>query len=359
MGSRRATTATVRTREGGRALLAAALLAALALPAAAQSPAPTKPGAAKPTGPAKPAAPAKPTAQAKPAAGSKPAQTAKPAAPAPDPAYAAYQLGHYRTALDLAVERANKQGDPVSMVLAGELLSQGYGVRQDAAAAQKWYEAAAAKGNPDALFTLASILMTSSSVTNKDEAVGMFRKAAEAGSSRAAYNLGLIYLQGQVAPREPAIAADWFRRAADEDQPDALYALATLYRDGNGVPKDPIEAARLLQRASELGNPVATTELAIIIFNGTGVPKDEERAAELFRKAALGGNAIAQNRYARILSAGRGVPKDLVAAAAWHLAAKAQKLDDSMLDKLVAGLTPEERAQAQARLKIWSPGQLL
>ncbi|MDF2618199.1 MAG: Sel1 domain protein repeat-containing protein [Xanthobacteraceae bacterium] len=325
---------------------AAGLMLALAVPAMAQAP-------ANPA-PAKPAAP-KPATE-KPAAQNAPA---KPAKPVPDDAYAAYQLGKYKTALDLAVARANKEGDPVSMVLAGELLSLGYGVRQDAGAAQKWYEAAAAKGNADALFILGSVLMASSHVTNKDNAVDFFRRAAEKGSSRAAYNLGLAYLQGQVAPKEPALAAEWFEKAADRDQPDALYALATLYRDGNGVARDPIEAARLLQRASELGNPVATTEFGIAVFNGIGVPKDEERAAGLFKKAALAGNAIAQNRYARILSAGRGVPKDVVAAAAWHFAAKAQGLDDPLLDKLVEGLTPEQRTEAQGRLKIWQPDKML
>ncbi|MCS0503876.1 sel1 repeat family protein [Ancylobacter sp. GSK1Z-4-2] len=271
-----------------------------------------------------------------------------------DTAYGAYQRGHFKTALDLAVKRANASDDPVAMVLAGQLLSIGYGVRQDSTAARAWFEAAAAKGNPDALFALGSIKMQSSSTQQKDEAVELFRKAAEKGNAEAAYNLGLVYLQGLVAPKEPAMAADWFRRAADEDQPDALYALAILYRDGKGVPKDPLESARLLLRASDLGNVVATTELAIMVFNGTGVPKDEERAAGLFRKAALAGNAIAENRYARILSAGRGVPEDKVAAAAWHMMAKAQKLDDPMLDKMVAALSPEQRTEAENRAKAWS-----
>ncbi len=283
----------------------------------------------------------------------KPKSTQAKSAAKPDPAYAAFQRGRYRTALDLAVQRATKQGDPVAMVLAGEILSQGYGVPQDKEAAQKWFEAAAAKGNADALFTLGSMKLISGVPDQKDDGVDLLRQAAAKGNSAAAYNLGLIYLQGALAPREPAEAAEWFRRAADLDQPDAVYALATLYRDGNGVPKDPRESARLLARADELGNAVATTELAILLFNGTGVPKNEERAAALFRKAALAGNPIAQNRYARILSAGRGVPQDKIAAAAWHLTAKGQKLDDPMLDKLVDSLTPQERADVDARLKAW------
>ena len=271
----------------------------------------------------------------------------------PDPAFGAFQRGRFKTALDLAVKRANAQGDPVAMMLAAELLSQGYGVRQDSAAARKWLEAAAAKGNADALFSLGSMALISSSGAEKNQSVDLLKRAAEKGNSAAAYNLGLLYLQGTVAPKEPAIAADWFAKAADKDQPDALYALATLYRDGNGVRQDLGEAARLLQRADEIGNPVATTELAIMVFNGTGVPKDEARAAELFRKAALAGNAIAQNRYARILSAGRGVPQDRIAAAAWHTLAKAQKLDDPMLDKLVTELTPQERTAFEAKVKAW------
>lgn len=275
------------------------------------------------------------------------------AKPKPDPAFAAFQRGRFKTAFDLAIARANAQGDPVAMVLAAELLSQGYGVRQDSAAARKWLEAAAAKGNADALFTLGSMALMSGSGEAKNRSIELLKRAAEKGNTAAAYNLGLVYLQGTAAPKEPAIAAEWFARAADKDQPDALYALATLHRDGNGVPKDLGETARLLQRADEIGSPVATTELAIMVFNGTGVPRNEARAAELFRKAALAGNAIAQNRYARILSAGRGVPQDKIAAAAWHAAAKAQQLDDPMLDKMVAELTPAQRAEVDARVKSW------
>ena len=57
---------------------------------------------------------------------------------APDPAFAAFQRGQFVTAMNLAVPRANS-GDPIAMVLLGELLSQGYGVRQDNVAAGKWF----------------------------------------------------------------------------------------------------------------------------------------------------------------------------------------------------------------------------
>jgi hypothetical protein len=48
------------------------------------------------------------------------------------------------------------------------------------------------------------------------------------------------------------------------------------------------------------------------------------------------------------------MPQDKVAAATWHLAAKAQGLKDDMLDKMLTTLTPAERAKAEAKLRVWT-----
>lgn len=276
--------------------------------------------------------------------------------PGADAAYSAYQRGDYAAALKLASARAEATGDPVSMVLAAQLLSEGRGTSRNLPAAKRWYEAAAAKGNADAMLALASMKLSAPDdrTEAKIDALPLLRQAAQKGNAQAAYNLGLLYLEGDVAPKDPSIAAEWFRKAADKDQADALYALAIMYREGNGVPRDAIESARLLLQASEIGNVVATTEYAIAVFNGYGMPKDEERAAALFRKAALAGNAIAQNRYARMLAAGRGVNEDKPQAVAWYEYAQAQGSGkDAELDKVVSGLTPDERAKADALLKKW------
>ena len=322
--------------------------------------------AAPPQAAAEGAAPEGATPQGAPSPGTVPQQAAPQAGNPPDQngppldaAYGAFQRGDYAAALKLAVERANGAQDPVAMVLAAEILSQGYGVVEDRAAARQWYEAAAAKGSADALFALASLKLkeAGNNAQIKSEAVPLLRAAAEKGNSLACYNLGLLYLEGEAAPKEPSLAADWFRKAADQDEPDALYALAILYREGRGVPRDAIESARLLQRADEIGHVVATTEYAIAVFNGFGMPKDEERAAELFRKAALAGNAIAQNRYARMLAAGRGINQDKPLAAAWYKVAQSQGgTKDAELDKMIATLTPEERGKAEAILRKWAGG---
>ena len=142
------------------------------------------------------------------------------------------------------------------------------------------------------------------------EAAALLEKAAKLGHVAAAYNLALLYLEGQQVRQDVARAAELLRGAADAGSPEAQYALATLYKEGNGVPKDPAAAAKLLAAAARTGNVAAEVEYAIALFNGTGTAKDESGAAALFRKAAHKGNAVAQNRLARILATGRGLPAD-------------------------------------------------
>ena len=115
-------------------------------PPAAQPPA--NPPAAKKEAP-KPKAPtaakksaATPTPAPAPAAPLKPAITTKPTAtPAPSPSptaafedpnvdivYGAYQRGLYKTAYDLAITRAQYNGDAKAMTMLGELYANGLGI---------------------------------------------------------------------------------------------------------------------------------------------------------------------------------------------------------------------------------------
>ena len=78
-----------------------------------------------------------------------------------------------------------------------------------------------------------------------------------------------------------------------------------------------------------------------------GVVKNESKAAQYFRRAAAKGNAIAQNRLARLLVAGRGVPVNKIDAAAWHILAVGQGLNDLWLDDAFKDLTPDEKQKSE------------
>lgn len=68
------------------------------------------------------------------------------------------------------------------------------------------------------------------------------RKAAEQGSARAQFSLGVAYAKGQGVPQSNLQAAIWYRKAAEQGNASAQYNIAMFYSVGVGVPQDYGEA---------------------------------------------------------------------------------------------------------------------
>jgi TPR repeat protein len=264
----------------------------------------------------------------------------------PDLAFGAYQRGRFLTAFGLATHRA-EAGDMKAMTLLGELYANGLGVPQNDAKAEEWYRLAAARGDREAMFALAMFRLRGRAGLRDRDA------AAKLGQPLAAYNLALLYIEGQLFPQDFTRAAELLRVAARAGNPEAQYALGTFYKEGRGVEKNMHEAVRLWALAALADDTDAEVEYAIALFNGDGVAKNEEVAAAWFRKAALKGSAIAQDRLARILAEGRGAPKNPVEATKWHLISKARGETDLLLDDFVNGLDPDTRAAGEKAAKPW------
>ena len=90
-----------------------------------------------------------------------PAATVTPAPAFEDPnvdlVYGAYQRGQYKTAFDLATNRAQFNGDPKAMTMLGELYANAMGVKRDYAKAAEWYKRAADGGDREGMFALAML----------------------------------------------------------------------------------------------------------------------------------------------------------------------------------------------------------
>src|SRR6202165_5549221 len=149
----------------------------LAPPAAQTPPAASKPVAKpKAKAPAVAKKPAAPAATPKPAATPAPAATVTPA-PAPDDpnvdlVFGAYQRGQYKTAFDLATNRAKFNGDPKAMTMLGELYANAMGVKRDYAKAAEWYQRAADGGDREGMFALAMLRLSGrGGPVNREEAV--------------------------------------------------------------------------------------------------------------------------------------------------------------------------------------------
>ena len=265
----------------------------------------------------------------------------------PDLAFGAYQRGNFLYALLEAERRidANPK-DAAAMTLVGEIYRDGAAVTRDDREASRWYRLASDLGDPQAAYELGVLLLQGANGVPQDRAAAkaQFERAAAKNHPGALYNLEVMALEG-VDGKTPdyAKAAQDFLRAANAGDDNAAYSYGVMLREGKGEPQDIVEAAHWLKRAADGGIIAGQVEYAIMLFNGDGVKKDEAGAAKILLTAAARGNPIAQNRIAHLYVSGRALPRDLAQAAAWNSFAKAAGLEDQELDVATADLTLDER----------------
>ncbi len=138
-------------------------------------------------------------------------------------------------------------------------------------------------------------------------ALNLWQAQAEAGDSRATYNIGVLFDQGQGVPEEPARAALYFRHAAEAGHARAMSNYGRLLEQGRGVPKDEAQAAYWFHKAAEAGLAEAQYNLGLMYERGRGVQKNERDAAAWYSRAAAGGQSAALERLGLFYRDGRGV----------------------------------------------------
>ncbi|MBZ9884892.1 sel1 repeat family protein [Mesorhizobium sp. CA10] len=265
----------------------------------------------------------------------------------PDAAYGAFQRGLYKTAYNLAMERA-KNGDPAAETLVAEILSRGLGVPLNPAEAAKWYALAAEQGVPEAQFQYALALLDGRYV-KKDEkaAFALMQAAAEAGNRLAQFNFAQLLVQQDPGDHGLVKAAAYYERAAATGLADAQYALAQLYANGvGGKPHDDAQARLLLAQAARQNYDTAQIDLAAWMIEGRGGGRDLKSGFGWMKRAAEGGNVAAQNRLAKLYMGGIGTDPDLILAGAWYIVARRAGLIDPQMDDFLQGLDDDQTKQA-------------
>jgi TPR repeat protein len=146
------------------------------------------------------------------------------------------------------------------------------------------------------------------------EAIGVWRKAADKGSTSAMVELGVLYGNGAGIARDEEQARKLFERAAAAGNPRGISNLAAL---GGGASADPVQTRSLLAKAGET-NPEAQYQLGLMIADGVGGAKDDVTARALFEKAAAQNHPAALERMGAFALAGRGGDKDATAAKTYY-----------------------------------------
>lgn len=270
-----------------------------------------------------------------------------------DEAYGAFQRGLYKTALNLAMPRANN-GDPAAQTLVAEILSRGLGTPRNEAEAATWYAKAAEQGVPEAQFQYSLMLLDGNFVKrDENEAYALLQASAEAGNRLAQFNFAQLLVQREPGEEGFRKAVPYYERAAQTGLADAQYAMSQIYANGiGGKAQDDVEARRFLELAARQNYDTAQLDLGTWNVEGRGGDKDEKAGFRWMRIAAEGGNVAAQNRLAKLYLNGIGTDPNSILAAAWYMVAQRAGLRDTSMDNFLHGLTDEEEKQAADRANL-------
>ena len=136
----------------------------------------------------------------------------------------AWQRSDYAAAVTIWRPLA-ESGDADAAFNLGQAYRLGRGVPLDLAAAQTWFERAAAKGHLDAETTLGLLLFQNG---NRIAGLRWLKAASEKGEPRAMLVYGTALFNGDGAPQDPVLGYAYVSRAAAQGLPAAKDTLAQL-----------------------------------------------------------------------------------------------------------------------------------
>ncbi len=133
-----------------------------------------------------------------------------------------------------------------------------------------------------------------------DVAAALLQPLADKGVSRAQFRIGYMYYLGRgfaknttEADRVLRAALPAIQKFANEGRSWAQSDLGSLYEDGLVLPRDYSEALYWYRSAAEQGYPGAQTNLGIMYARGLGVTTSRQTAIEWFQRAAKQGDIAA------------------------------------------------------------------
>ena len=184
----------------------------------------------------------------------------------------------------------------------------------------------------------------------------------------AVLSFAAVTLQGCVQPEPtPEEIAELRERGevtelqalAEQGNAVAHVTVGVRYGTGEWLAQDDAEAVRWYRLAAAQGDAYAQVNLGLMYANGHGVPQDDAEAVRWYRLAAGQGDAYAQVNLGVMYGGGRGVPQDYVQAHMWfnlaasRLTGEARETAVQSRDVAARQLTPDQRAEAQRRVREW------
>jgi localization factor PodJL len=190
----------------------------------------------------------------------------------------------------VALREAAAGGDAKALFEIGSRYAESRGVKQDMAAAAKWYE-----------------------------------KAAELGFAPAEYRIGNFYEKGIGVARDVKKSKTWYQLAAEQGNASAMHNLAVLFAMAADGVTDNESAAHWFRAAADLGVKDSQFNLGILAAKGVGMKQNLEESYKWFALVAKTGDKDAAAKRDEIANALR--PEQLERARAATELWKAKPLD--------------------------------
>jgi TPR repeat protein len=211
----------------------------------------------------------------------------------------AYHLGQgvpqdYTKAAEL-YRKAAAQGDAKSMYNLGYIYLHGQGVPKDSLAAAGWFQKAADSGLAAGQLQLGLFYYFGDMGIKKDYAVATRwltlaarQENSPAQSAPAANALGAIYESQSNVPNADAQAVFWYKKGAEMGNAKAQSNLGRIYLEGTLTPRDNVEGYMWLKLASIQGEQMATHLLPEYLgskaFNAAQIAEGNRRVLEFESK---------------------------------------------------------------------------
>lgn len=147
--------------------------------------------------------------------------------------------------------------------------------------------------------------------------MAQLQRSAALGDRNAQHQLGIVYTEGRLVPRDPRRAERWYLTAAEQGHRDSQARMCVGFLEGQDLRDSLVDAVEWCRRASEQGDAEAAFHLAKLYSKGQGVDRDRIEANRLYRAAAEGGVADAQIIIGLDYADDGNMPADLVQAYRW------------------------------------------
>ena len=160
------------------------------------------------------------------------------------------------------------------------------------------------------LYRLAAMCISGNGAgVDYEQARRYFEAAAERGNADALYGLGRLFLRKDYHGYDPVKAMEYLERSAEYDHAFAKYQLGKLLCEGELCDKDIARGLKLLEELAGKGVSIAA-HLAGKIYLREKDWQDIKKAVLYFRQAAEDGNYYAEYQLGKIYYFGTGVRVD-------------------------------------------------